>query len=102
DLAGQPVVGVHEVVPAGRVGGLDALDLEREVADLGGDVRLVQLLERAGRHVPDQHSGGQLGDRRGVPGNRAGEDLHLGATGGQSLRHLDHVDVETPGIAGSW
>jgi len=101
-LARQPVVGVHEVVPAGGVGRLDAQRLEREVADLSRDVGLVELLERARRHVPDQYARGQLGDRRGVTGDGTGEDLDLGAAGGQPLRHLDHVDVQASGVAGSW
>src|ERR1700759_4631356 len=37
----------------------------------------------------------------GIPGHGPGEDLDLGAAGGHPLRHLDHVNVESTGIAGS-
>ena len=102
DLAGEPVMRVHQVVPAGGVGGLRAQHLERELAQLGGQVGLVQLLERAGRDVPDQHAGHQLGDGRRIAGHRPGEDLDLHAAAGQPLGDLDHVDIQAPGVAGAW
>ncbi len=101
-LAGQPVVRVHQVVPARRVGRLGAQHLQGELAQLGGQVGLVEFLERPGDHVPDQHAGSQLGDRRRVPADRAGEHLDLDAAGGQALGHLDDVHVQAAGIAGSW
>ena len=57
DLAGQPVVRVHQVVPAGLVGGLGPQHLGGERAQLGRQVVLGQPLERAGDDVPDQHAG---------------------------------------------
>jgi hypothetical protein len=55
----------------------------------------------AGGHMPDQHAGGQLGDRRRIPRHGPGEDLHLGAPLGQPLGHLNDVDVEAPCVAGA-
>ena len=101
DLAGQPVVRVHQVVPAGREVGLGAQHAERERADLPGQRVLVEFLERPGHQVPDQHPGCELQHGRGVPADRAGEDLHLDAAPGQLPGHLDHVDVEPAGVAGA-
>ena len=99
DLAGQPVVRVHQVIPAGLRRGLGAQHLKRELAYLRGQVVLVELLERARRHAADQHAGGELGQRRRVPADRAGEDLHLGAARGEPLGHLDDVNVQAAGVA---
>ena len=100
-LTGQPVVRVHQVVPAGREVGLGAQHAEGERADLAGQRVLVEFLERPGHHVPDQYPGRELDDRRGVPADRAGEDLHLDAAPGQLPGHLDHVDVEPARVAGA-
>ncbi len=93
---------MHEVVPARLVGGLGAQHLEGEVAQLGRQVGLVQLLERPGDHVPDKHAGSELGDRGGVPADRAGEHLDLDAPRGEPPGHLDDVHVQAAGVAGSW
>ena len=53
DLAGEPVVGVHEVVVAERLGGLGAQHLAGEDAQLAGQLALGQPLERAGVDVAD-------------------------------------------------
>jgi hypothetical protein len=79
DLAGQPVVRVHQVVAAGLEGGLGPQHPEGERADLAGQVVLVELLERPGHHVADQHARHQLDQRRRVRADRAGEDLDLDA-----------------------
>ncbi len=102
DLAGEPVVRVHEVVPAGVVRGLGAQHLERELAELRGQVGLVQLLERAGRHVPDQHAGNQLSDGWRIRRDGPGEDLDLHPAAGQAFRDLHHVHVQAPGVTGAW
>ena len=82
DLAGQPVVAVHKVVPARRVRGLGAQHLKGELAQLAGQVGLVQVLERAGRQ-----------------GDRAGEDLHFNATLGKAAGDLDNVDIQAARVA---
>src|SRR6185437_4182368 len=95
DLAGQPVVRVHQVVPA-RVGlRLGAQHLEGELADLGGQVGLVELLERAGDDAADQDTGSDLGQRRGVPADSPGEDVDFDAAGREPFGHLDDVYVQT-------
>ena len=101
DLAGQPVVRVQQVVPAGREGGLGAQHPEGERADLAGQRVLVQFLERASHHVADQHARHQLHGGRRVAADGAGEDLHLDAAAGQLLGHLDHVDVEAARVTGA-
>ena len=60
DLPGQPVVRVHDVVVPRFVGRLGAQHPGRERAQLGGQVVLVQALERARHHVADQHAGYHL------------------------------------------
>ena len=92
---------MDQVVPAGRVGGLGSQHLEGEVAELGGQVGLVQVLERPGRQVPDQDAGGQLRHRRHVAGDRAGENVHLDATGGQDPGHLDDINIEATRVTGA-
>ena len=49
DLAGEPVVRVHQVVPAGLLGGLDPQHLGGERAQLGRQVGLVQSRRTARR-----------------------------------------------------
>ena len=101
DLTGQPVVRVHDVVVARLVGGLGAQHARGERAQLGGQVVLVQPLERARDHVAHQHARRhphrRLIGRRGGPG----EDLHLDAAAGHLQRALQHVDVHPAGIAGA-
>src|ERR1700719_2939551 len=72
-----------------------------ELADLGGQIGLVHLLERARHDAADEHPGYELGDRRRVAADRPGEDLHLGAEGGEPLGYLDHVNIEAAGVAGT-
>ena len=101
DLAGQPVVRVHDVVVARFVGGLGAQHPGRERAQLGGQVVFVQALERPGHHVAHQHAGGHPLHRRIGGRGGPGEDLHLDAPPGQMQRALQHVDVHSAGIAGA-
>ena len=92
---------VHQVVPARGIGGLGAQHPQGELAELGGQVGLVQLLERARLHMPDEYPGHQFAHRGGVAGDRPGEDLHLYAAGGHALGDLDDVDVEAARVAGA-
>ncbi len=57
DLTGQPVVRVHDVVVARLVSGLGPQHAGGERTQLGGQVVLVQTLERPGHHVAHQHAG---------------------------------------------
>ena len=93
---------MHQVVAAGGVGRLRPQHLEREVAQLGGQVALVEILERAGRHVPDEHAGHELGDRGRIPRHRAGEDVDLDAAGRHPLGDFDHINIQAAGVAGAW
>ena len=67
DLAGEPVVGVHDVVVADRLRGLGAQHLAGEDAELAGQLALGQPLERAGVDVA--HLDAVAGRRR--PASRA-------------------------------
>ena len=76
---------MDQVVPA-RLGlGLGAQHLKGELADLAGQVVLVQLLERAGGDAADGHARRQLGQRRRVPADRPGEDVYLDAASREPL-----------------
>ena len=99
DLAGQPVVRVHDVVVARFVGRFGAQHAGRERAQLGGQVVFVQALERPRHHVAHQHTGRHAHDRRIGGRRRPGEDLHLDAPARQVQRALQHVDVHAAGVA---
>ncbi|CAM5453397.1 hypothetical protein SPURM210S_06586 [Streptomyces purpurascens] len=58
DVAGEPVVGVDQVVVAGAVVGPCLHDAVGEGAQLGGEVLLVEALVGAGVDVPDQRRRG--------------------------------------------
>ncbi len=68
---------MHQVVPAGGVSGLFAQHLEGEFTKLAGQRRLVQVLERAGHDVLDEHAGREFDDGRLVAGSGPGEYVHL-------------------------
>ncbi len=101
DLARQPVMRMHDVVVPGLVRGLGAQHARGERAQLGGQVVLVQALERPGHDVADQHAGRDLHDGLIGRRRRAGEDLHLDAAAGHLQRALQHVDVHPAGVAGT-
>ena len=62
-LAGEPVVGVHEVVPPLGPRGLGPHHPRGEGAQLAGQVLLAQPLVRPGGDVADHHAGRQLDGR---------------------------------------
>ena len=93
DLAGEPVVGVHEVVVAERLGGLGAQHLAGEHAELAGQLALAQPLERAGMDVVHGDPVARRLHRVVARGRGPGEDVDLDACGSQPTRQLDHVDV---------
>ena len=93
---------VHQVVPARGVGGLGTQHLEGEMTQLGREVGLVEILERAGRHVPDLHAGHDLSDGGRVTRHRAGEDIDLDTAGSHQLGDLYHVHIQAPGVTGAW
>jgi hypothetical protein len=99
DLPGEPVVGVHDVVPAGLVRGFGAEHPGGQRAQLRGQVLLGQALERPSRDVPDGDARGQLHDGRQLAAGGAGEDLHLDTQGGEPLAGLDDVDVHASRVA---
>ncbi len=84
DLAGEPVVRVHEVVVAGLALGLDAQHSGCEGAEQRGQVLLGHRLERAGRDVPHQDTGSELDGGGQLAGRGPGEDLDLDAELGQA------------------
>ena len=92
---------MHQVIPAGVGLRLGAQHLKGELADLGGQVGLVKLLERAGDDAADQDTGGDLGQRRGVPADRPGEDVDFDAAGREPFGHLDDVHVQAARVTGA-
>jgi hypothetical protein len=50
--------------------------------------------------VAYQYARRQLGDLRLIAGHSPGEDVDLDTSLGESLRDLDHVNVETARVAG--
>jgi hypothetical protein len=101
DLAGEPVVGVNEVVVAERLRGLGAQHLAREHAQLTRQLALGQALERAGVDVAHRDPVVHRQDRVELRRGGAREDVDLDARRGQAPGELDHVDVEATGVAGA-
>ena len=89
DLAGQPVVGVHDVVPALVVARLGPQHLAREHAQLPRQLGLGQALEGTRVDVVHRDAGERLDGRRQLGGGRAGVDLDGQVAGGQPLGELD-------------
>jgi hypothetical protein len=102
DLAGQPVVAVHEIVPAGRVRSLGPQQLEGELTELAGKIRFVEIFERPGGQMTDEDAGRELGDLRLVAGYRPGEYVNLDTPLGEALGDLNDVDIKTACVAGPW
>ncbi len=101
DVAGEPVVGVDQVVVAGAVAGPGLGHAVGEGAQLGGEVLLGQALVGPGVHVPYQDAGGEFDDRWERGGGRPREDVHFDAGGGESPGEFDDVDVHSAGVAGA-
>ena len=60
DLPGEPVVGVHQVIPPGLVLGLRAQHARGDGAQLGREILLRQALERSRDHVTHLDPRGEL------------------------------------------
>ncbi len=101
DLAGEPVVGVHDVVPALVVAGLGPQHLAGEHAELAGELALGEALERSGVHVVDRDAGERLDARREGRRRRARVDLDGDVPGGQPLGELDDVHVHAARVTGA-
>ena len=101
DLAGEPVVRVHDVVPALVVAGLGPQHLAGEHAQLAGELALGEALERAGVHVVDGDAGERLDGRRQRRRGGARVDLDGDVAGGEPLGELDDVDVHAARVAGA-
>ncbi|OIQ70066.1 hypothetical protein GALL_483250 [mine drainage metagenome] len=127
DLTGEPVVRVHDVVPARRPRGLRPQHPCGHRAQLSREIALVEPLERSCRHVVDQdrrhHADVDLvaeqdragllaaedapvrvraGQDHGLGECRRGrprEDLHARTTPGERVRQPRDVDVHPAGIA---
>ena len=99
DLAGEPVVGVDEVVPARLVADLGAHDAGGEGTQLRGQVFLGEAFERTRGDVSDVYAGRQCYEGWLVAGRGPGEDLHLDIALGQPARRLDHVDVHSARVS---
>ena len=100
-LTREPVVAVHEVVVADRLGRLGAQHLAGEDAQLGRQLVLGQPLERAGVDVADGDPVAGLEDLVERRAGGAGEDVDLDAATGQPLGELDDVDVHAARVAGA-
>src|SRR5690606_34170696 len=101
DVAGEPVVGVDQVVVAGAVAGPGLHDAVGEGAQLGGQVLLGESLVGTGVDVPDEDAGGEVHGGREGGGGGPGEDLDLDVDGGEALREFHDVDVHAAGVAGA-
>src|SRR5664280_3678530 len=101
-LPGEPVVGVHEVIPALGSGRLRAHDPLGERAQLTREVSLAQALEWPCDDVAYVDPGRYLGLERQTAVGHPGEDLNLYATHRQPFGDLDDVHVQTTRIACSW
>jgi hypothetical protein len=101
DVAGEPVVGVDQVVVAAVVSGPGLPHAVREGAQVCGQVLLGQALVGSGGHVPYQDTGREFDAGRERGGGGPGEDLHLDVDGGEALGELDDVDVHPAGVAGA-
>ncbi len=101
DVAGEPVVGVDQVVVAGTVAGPRLHHAVGEGAELRGQLLLGEPLVRTRVDVPDEDAGGQLDGGREGAGGGPGEDLHLDVDRGQPLGQLHDVDVHPAGVTGT-
>ncbi len=101
DLAGEPVVGVDDVVVTERLGRLGPQDLAGEHAELAGQLGLGESLERPGVHVGHVDAVGQPYDGVGQAAGGAGEDVDLDPAGGQPAGYLDDVDVHAARVTGA-
>ncbi len=101
DVAGEPVVGVHQVVVAGTVARPGLHHAVREGAQLGGELLLGEALVGAGVDVPDEDARREF-DGRGDGGRRGPrEDLHLDVDRGEALGELHDVHVHAARVAGA-
>ncbi len=101
DVAGEPVVGVDQVVVAGPVPRPGPHHAVGEGAQLRGEVLFGEPLVGAGVHVPHQHAGRQLDGGREHGGGGPGEHLDLDADGGELPGQFDDVDVHPAGVTGA-
>ncbi len=101
DVAGEPVVGVDEVVVAGAVAGPGLHHAVREGAQLGREVLLGEALVGPRVDVPDEDARGELDRGREPARRRPGEDLDLDVDRGQALGQLHDVDVHAAGVTGA-
>ena len=101
DLAGEPVVRVHEVIPALGPHRLGAQDARGDRAELAGEVFLREALIRTRHDVAHGDSGIDLDRGRLIAGGRAGEDVDLDAVVGESSRKLGDVDVHAARVTGA-
>ncbi len=102
DLARQPVVRMHEVVPAGVARRLGAQHRGRERTQLRRQIGFRQWLEWAGDDVAHGEARRDVLDRGDVARRGPGEDVDLDTLRGQPPRQLHDVDVHAAGVADAW
>ena len=102
DLAGEPVVRVHQVVVAGRVAASARSTSRGERAQLAGSSSLVSPSNGPGGDVPDRDAVGGLDDRREGAATVARVKMSTSMPRAASRRgELDDVDVHAAGVAGA-
>ncbi|GAA3096283.1 hypothetical protein GCM10020254_46880 [Streptomyces goshikiensis] len=101
DVAGEPVVGVDEVVVAGAVSGPGLHHAVGEGAQLCRELLLGEALVRARVHVAHEDAGGELDHGGEAALGGPGEDLDLDVDRGEALGELHDVHVHAAGVAGA-
>ena len=102
DLAGEPVVRVHQVVPARLVLGLDPQHPAVKAHSCAGQVLLGQPLVRPGDHVPDEHARARPRPTGGSAAEVARVNISTSTPISASRRdELDDVDVHAARVAGA-
>jgi hypothetical protein len=99
--AGDPVVGVDEVVAAVGLPAADAFDFGDHAVQQFGEFFFGEFAGRSGQHIVDADAGVGVFDGGLAGGGGAGEDFHFDAGFGQGGGEAPDVDVHAAGVPGT-